>query len=106
VALVEFGGEVTNVAVYAGGMLLGLTAIPRGSADITDAIASNFSIKRFQAERLKCVAGSAMASPADHREMVPVNAPGDPEGVGPMARHRRASRGYRPPAARHGARAG
>src|SRR5690606_13479605 len=36
VALVEFGGEVTNVAVYAAGMLLGLTTIPRGSADITD----------------------------------------------------------------------
>ncbi len=86
VALVEFGGEVTNVAVYAGGMLLGLTAIPMGSGDITDAIASAFGIRRFQAERLKCVHGSAIASPADHREMIPINAPGD-EGSGPVARH-------------------
>ena len=86
VALVEFGGEVTNVAVYAGGMLLGLTAIPMGSGDITDAIASAFGIRRFQAERLKCVHGSANASPADHREMIPINAPGD-EGSGPVARH-------------------
>ena len=86
VALVEFGGEVTNVAVYAGSMLLGLTAIPMGSGDITDALASAFGIRRFQAERLKCVHGSAIASPADHREMIPVNAPGE-EGAGPIARH-------------------
>ena len=86
VALVEFGGEVTNVAVYANGMLLGLTAIPMGSGDITDALASAFGIRRFQAERLKCVHGSAIASPTDHREMIPVNAPGE-EGSGPIARH-------------------
>ncbi|MCB2052519.1 MAG: cell division protein FtsA, partial [Novosphingobium sp.] len=42
--------------------------------------------RRFQAERLKCVNGSAIASPADHREMIPVNAPGE-EGMGPIARH-------------------
>ena len=86
VALVEFGGEVTNVSVYAAGMLLGLVTIPLGSGDITDAIASAFGIRRFQAERLKCVHGSAIASPADHREMIPVNAPGD-EGGAPAARH-------------------
>jgi cell division protein FtsA len=86
VALVEFGAEVTNVAVYTQGMLVGLTSIPMGSADITDAIASAFGIRRFQAERLKCVNGSALASPADHREMIPVNAPGEEE-TGPVARH-------------------
>jgi cell division protein FtsA len=86
VALVEFGAEVTNVSVYAAGMLLGLVTIPIGSGDVTDAIASAFGIRRFQAERLKCVHGSAIASPADHREMIPVNAPGD-ETTGPLARH-------------------
>ncbi|MFM5907111.1 MAG: cell division protein FtsA [Novosphingobium sp.] len=86
VALVEFGAEVTNVSVHAGGMLLGLASIPMGSGDVTDAIASAFGIRRFQAERLKCVNGSAIASPADHREMIAVNAPGD-EGSGPVARH-------------------
>ena len=85
VALVEFGAEVTNVAVFAGGMLVGLTAIPLGSGDITDAIASNFGIRRFQAERLKCLHGSAIASPTDHRERVPVTAPNE-EGPGPQAR--------------------
>jgi cell division protein FtsA len=85
VALVELGAQVTNVSVYMGGMLVGLTAIPRGSADITDAIASAFGIRRFQAERLKCVYGSAIASPADHREMIPVNGPGE-ERAEPVAR--------------------
>jgi cell division protein FtsA len=66
-------------------MLIGLTAIPMGSADITDAIASAFGIRRFQAERLKCVHGSAIASPNDHRELVAVNGPGDDRG-GPIAR--------------------
>lgn len=86
VALVEFGAEVTNVSAYSSGMLTGLASIPMGSADITDAIASAFGIRRFQAERLKCVNGSAIASPADHREMIPVNAPGEEES-GPVARH-------------------
>ena len=91
VALVEFGAEVTNVSVHAGGMLLGMTAIPYGSGDVTDAIASGFGIRRSQAERLKCVHGSAIASPTDHREMVPIDAPNDQEtggaGGAPVARH-------------------
>lgn len=85
VALVEIGGQVTNVSVYAGGMLVGLKALPFGSADITDAIASAFGIRRFQAERLKCVSGSAIAAPTDHREMIPVNGPGEDQ-AGPVAR--------------------
>ena len=86
VALVEFGAEVTNVALYSHGMLVDMLAIPMGSADITDAVASAFGIRRYQAERLKCVNGSAIASPTDHREMIPVNAPGEEE-TGPVARH-------------------
>lgn len=77
VALVEIGADITNVAVFAGGMLLGLHAVPMGSGSITDAIASNFGIRRSQAERLKCVAGSAVASPSDHRELVPVTGPSE-----------------------------
>ena len=86
VALVEFGAEVTNVAVYSDGMIVALASIPFGSSDMTDAIASAFGIRRNQAERLKCVNGSAIASPTDHREMIPVNAPGE-DNTGPLARH-------------------
>ena len=82
-ALVEIGGEVTNVSVYAGGMLLGLQPIARGSGDITDAVASAFGIRRFQAERLKCVSGSAIASRTDHREMIPVLGPADAGAAAP-----------------------
>ncbi|MGB7372074.1 cell division protein FtsA [Erythrobacter sp.] len=77
VALVEIGSDVTNVAVFAAGMLLELRAIPMGSGDVTDAVAGAFGIRRFQAERLKCVSGSAIASPSDHREMIPVLGPGE-----------------------------
>jgi cell division protein FtsA len=89
VALVEIGADITNVAVFAGGMLLGLHAVPMGSGAITDAIASSFGIRRSQAERLKCVAGSAVASPSDHRELIPVSPPGEggeSAPVGPLAR--------------------
>lgn len=80
VALIEIGAQVTNVSVHAAGMLLGLKSIPVGSNDITDAIASNLGIRRSQAERLKCVSGSAIATPTDHREMVAVNGPGEEPG--------------------------
>jgi cell division protein FtsA len=79
-ALIEIGGEVTNVALYAGGMLLGLTAIPFGSSDVTDAVASAFGIRRFQAQRLKSRYGSAIASPSDYKDMVPVNGPNEDAG--------------------------
>jgi cell division protein FtsA len=85
VALVEIGAQVTNVSVHAAGMLLGLRSIPIGSNDITDSIASSLGIRRSQAERLKCVSGSAISTPTDHRELVPVNAPGEEPG-GRLAR--------------------
>jgi cell division protein FtsA len=77
VALVEIGGDVTNVSVFAAGMLVGLRSIDMGSGHITDAIASRLGIRRSQAERLKCVAGSAIATPSDTREMIPVHGPND-----------------------------
>jgi len=40
-------------------------------------VASAFGIRRSQAERLKCVSGSAIASPSDHREMISVTGPND-----------------------------
>ena len=72
VALVDFGAEVTHVSVYVGGILVGMAVLPYGSGDITDAIASAFGVRRTQAERLKCVYGSAIASPTDHRERIPL----------------------------------
>ncbi|OQW48024.1 MAG: cell division protein FtsA [Proteobacteria bacterium SG_bin6] len=72
VALVELGAGITNVSLFAGGMLVGLASIPMGAADITDDIASSFGTRRAQAERMKCFHGSANASPRDNHDMIEV----------------------------------
>ncbi|HEV7659817.1 MAG TPA: cell division protein FtsA [Allosphingosinicella sp.] len=72
VALVEMGAGVTNVSLFAGGLLVGLTSIPMGAADITDDIASAFGTRRTQAERMKCFHGSATTSPRDNHDMIEV----------------------------------
>ena len=72
VALVEFGASVTNVALFAGGMLVDLCTIPFGAADITDDIASAFGIRRMQAERMKCFHGSALTNPRDNHDVIEV----------------------------------
>ncbi|MEZ0244897.1 MAG: cell division protein FtsA [Sphingomonas sp.] len=72
VALVEIGAGVTNVSVFAGGVLAGLASIPMGSADITDDIASAFGTARNWAERTKCFHGSANISPRDNHDMIDV----------------------------------
>jgi cell division protein FtsA len=70
VALVELGGGVTNVSVFAGGMLVGLKSLPVGGADVTDDIAAAFGTRRVEAERIKCFYGSAMTSPRDNHDMI------------------------------------
>jgi cell division protein FtsA len=72
VALVEIGAAVTNVSVFAGGVLAGLASIPMGSGDITDDVASAFGTARTWAERTKCFHGSANLSPRDNHEMIDV----------------------------------
>jgi len=70
VALVELGGGVTNVSVFAGGMLVGLKSLQIGGIDITDDIASAFGTRRTEAERMKCFCGSASTSPRDNHDMI------------------------------------
>lgn len=70
VALVEMGAGVTNVSVFAGGMLVGLKSLPIGGIDITDDIASAFGTRRVEAERMKCFYGSATSSPRDNHDMI------------------------------------
>ena len=70
VALVELGAGVTNISVFVGGVLAGLSSIPMGGIDITDDIASAFGTRRIEAERLKCFYGSASTSPRDNHDMI------------------------------------
>lgn len=72
VALVEIGAGITNISVYANGVLTGLSSIAQGGGDITDDIASAFGTSRAQAERLKCFHGSATTSPRDNHDMIDV----------------------------------
>jgi cell division protein FtsA len=81
VALVEIGAGVTNVSVFAGGVLAGLASIPMGSADITDDIASAFGTARSWAERTKCFYGSANVSPRDNHDMIDVVAASPVDGA-------------------------
>jgi cell division protein FtsA len=70
VALVELGAGVTNISVFAGGVLVGLKSLPIGGIDITDDIASAFGTRRVEAERMKCFYGSATTSPRDNHDMI------------------------------------
>ncbi|SFS11317.1 cell division protein FtsA [Sphingomonas jatrophae] len=79
VALVELGAGVTNVSLFAGGLLVGLASIPMGAADITDDIASAFGTRRQHAERIKCFHGSATPSPRDNHDMIELVAVGGDE---------------------------
>jgi cell division protein FtsA len=72
VALIEMGAGITNVSLFAGGMLVGLQSIAMGAADITDDIASAFGTRRQHAERMKRFHGSANASPRDNHDMIPL----------------------------------
>lgn len=91
VALVEIGAGVTNVSLFAGGVLVGLSSIPVGAADITDDIASAFGTRRDQAERMKCFYGSATASPRDNHDMIEVAPLSSDEEGGENARITRAA---------------
>lgn len=84
VALVEIGAGITNVSLFAGGMLVGLKSLAMGSADITDDIASAFGTTRGQAERMKCFHGSANASPRDNHEMITIRPSAGEDDVDPL----------------------
>lgn len=72
VALVEIGAGVTNVSLFAGGLLVGLKSLATGAADITDDIATAFGTRRNHAERVKCFYGSATTSPRDNHDMIEI----------------------------------
>jgi cell division protein FtsA len=91
VALVEMGAGVTNVSLFAGGVLVGLASIPFGGSDITDDIASAFGTRRNQAERMKCFFGSATATPKDNHDMIEVAPLSTEEEQGETARITRAA---------------
>jgi cell division protein FtsA len=81
VALVELGAGVTNIAVFAGGMIVGCTTVMMGGADVTDDIARTLMTPKMHAERLKTLHGTVMATPSDNHEMVDVPPVSQEEGA-------------------------
>ena len=70
--VIDIGGGVTSFAVFYGGMMIYSDAIPIGGAHITNDIAKGLTTSTHDAERLKALYGSAMASSMDESEMIDV----------------------------------
>ena len=84
VALVEIGAGVTNIAVHAGGQLVGVASIPMGAGDITNDIASAFATRRSHAERLKTLHGAAITAQKDNHDLIEVPPISDDDSAEPM----------------------
>jgi cell division protein FtsA len=63
-ALINFGATTTTLAVYHDGVLQNLMVIPLGAKNITKDI-QELGISEINAERLKCLKGSALESMVD-----------------------------------------
>lgn len=70
--VIDIGGGVTSFAVFHGGAMIYSDAIPVGGAHITNDIAKGLTTSTNDAERLKALYGSAMASQMDETEMIDV----------------------------------
>ncbi len=72
VALVEMGAGVTNVSVHYRGMMVGLSSIPMGGADIVDDIAAGVGTRRIHAERMLSLHGTLITTSRDNHDMIEV----------------------------------
>ena len=79
-ACVDFGGGTTTIAVFMKGQFVHADAIAVGGKHITTDIARGLSTKLQDAERLKTMHGTALASAADDRELLQVPPIGDENG--------------------------
>lgn len=77
--VIDIGGGVTSFAVFHGGVMIYSDAIPIGGAHITNDIAKGLTTSTHDAERLKVLYGSAMASQMDEAEMIDVPRLGEEE---------------------------
>jgi cell division protein FtsA len=72
VTLIDMGGGTTTLAVFYDGYLVHTDTVPVGGLHVTNDIARGLSTPARSAERLKTLYGSAIAGPADDRDMVAV----------------------------------
>jgi cell division protein FtsA len=70
--VVDMGGGVTSIAVFQGGNLVFSDAIPVGGNHVTSDVAQGLTCSLADAERIKTLYGSAMASGTDESELIDV----------------------------------
>lgn len=70
--VIDMGGGVTSIAVFYNGGLVWADAIPVGGRHVTADIARGLTTSVADAERLKVLYGSAVASAADENELIDV----------------------------------
>ena len=68
VALIDMGGGTTSVGVFAGGHLAHVDAVAVGGNHVTTDIARGLTTRLSDAERLKTLHGTCIASASDERE--------------------------------------
>jgi cell division protein FtsA len=76
-ALIDFGGGSTTVGVFVGGRLVHVDAVAVGGNHVTMDVARGLSVSLTDAERLKTLYGSCIASPSDDRDSIAVHRVGD-----------------------------
>ncbi len=83
VTLIEMGGGTTSVAVFYDGSLVFADVVPLGGQHVTNDIARGLATPTGHAERMKTLYGSAIATPADDRELIDVPQVGESDQAEP-----------------------
>lgn len=76
-ACIDMGGGTTTISVFSEGKFIHGDAVAIGGHHVTMDIARGFSTRLDDAERLKVMYGSALASAADDRDLISVPSIGD-----------------------------
>jgi cell division protein FtsA len=76
-AVIDMGAGTTSVGIFSGGNLVHVDAIALGGNHVTLDIARGLNTRLADAERLKTLYGTCLASASDERETIAVNSVGD-----------------------------
>ncbi|MEM7693959.1 MAG: cell division protein FtsA [Pseudomonadota bacterium] len=81
---VDIGGGTSSLAIFCEGNLVHVDAIAIGGHHVTMDIAHCLSIRLEEAERLKTLEGSAIATSTDDRDTLTIHPVGEDHGVAPQ----------------------
>jgi cell division protein FtsA len=76
-AIIDMGGGTTSLGVFSGGSLVRVDAIALGGNHVTMDLARGLNTRLADAERLKTLYGTCLASASDERETIAVTSVGD-----------------------------